>query len=284
MRKVCPLYSSFSKPCSDDLHAGQNMSVAEPIASVPLLGRPVTGLPGVGPERAKLLARLEIHTIEDLLLHAPRRYEDRRRFLPIAQLALGQPAMTRGRIVALGIKYFRKRTKSIFEFVLDDGTARLHCRWWNLPFMEKYFTNGDEVVVFGKPLALKPRTMDHPETEVVEAGEESSIHLNRVVPIYPATEGLSQNWLRALVWRTLERCAGELTEPYPQLATSRGPDRISREKAVRTLHFPEEEAQVEPARRRLALDEFIDLQRRIQTRRRNFERKRKHCRAKETTG
>ena len=41
--------------------------------------------------------------------------------------------------------------RSVFELILDDGSGRLHCRWWNLPFMQKYFKTGDEVVVFGKP-------------------------------------------------------------------------------------------------------------------------------------
>src|SRR5258705_4138274 len=104
----------------------------------PLL-RTVTTIWGIGPERASLLARLETYTIEDLLLHRPRRYEDRRHFRPIAQLQLDDAAITHGTAVALGVKWFKQHTKSIFELILDDGTARLHCRWWNLPFMEKYF-------------------------------------------------------------------------------------------------------------------------------------------------
>ena len=134
------------------------MTVAAP-RQPPPLERSVTTLFGVGSERAKQLARLEILTVEDLVLHRPRRYEDRSHFRPIAALQLETPAPTRGTIVALGVKWFRQRTKSIFELILDDGTARLHCRWWNLPFMEKYFAMGDEVVVFGKLLSLKPRTV-----------------------------------------------------------------------------------------------------------------------------
>src|SRR2546427_11785506 len=108
---------------------------AKPQAS--LLAQPVTALRGVGPERAKQLERLEVRTVEDLLLHRPRRYEDRRQFRPIAELQLGEPAVTRGQIVALGVKGFRKPSKSIFEFVLGDGSRRLHYRSWKLPFMEK---------------------------------------------------------------------------------------------------------------------------------------------------
>ena len=241
------------------------------------LERPVASLFGVGPERTAQLDRLGIHTVEDLLMHCPSRYEDRRHFRPITDLKLGEAALTQGRIVAMGTKWYKQHTRSIFEIILDDGTARLHCRWWNLPFMEKYFSTGDEVVVFGKPLQLKPRTIDHPETEVVEAGEESSIHLHRIAPIYPLTEGLAQKWLRALVWRTLAGAEAAITEPWPGLAEFAG--RIeyegaglpSRARAFHLLHFPETEHDAERARRRLALDEFVALQRQFLTRRRNFE-------------
>jgi len=248
------------------------MTAAAPNQSILPLARPITTLSGVGPERAGLLARLEIRTIEDLLLHRPRRYEDRRQFRPIAQLQLDEPATTRGTVVALGVKWYQKHTKSVFELILDDGSARLHCRWWNLPFMEKYFAVGDEVIAFGKPVALKPRTMDHPETEVVEDGEENFIHFNRLTPIYPLTEGLPQRWLRSLVWRTLARFEEQVPEPWPELHLAGGTLNLpTRAQAVRMLHFPETVADTEAARRRLALDEFIELQRQIQQRRQNFE-------------
>jgi len=247
------------------------------------LDRPVGSLFGVGPERAAQLGRLEIFTIADLLAYRPRRYEDRRRFRPIAELGMEQPAITRGKIVAMGVKWFANHTKSIFEIVVDDGTARLHCRWWNLPFMEKYFSRDQEVVVFGKLAGLRPRTVDHPETEVVEGGEESSIHLNRITPVYRLTEGLPQRWLRALIWRTLAAVEPHLEEPWPGLERHAAPDSRygitaemplpSRARAIRLLHFPETEADGELARQRLALDEFIELQRQIQFRRRNFESK-----------
>src|SRR5688500_1065248 len=106
------------------------------------LRTPLTELSGVGPERAAQLARLKLLTVEDLLLHRPTRHEDRRHLRTIRQLELGKAATTRGRIVAQGLKTFRKGSGSVFEFVLDDDTGRLHCRWWNLPFMEKYFAIG----------------------------------------------------------------------------------------------------------------------------------------------
>ncbi len=250
------------------------MTTAAPDQQLRPLARPVTVLFGVGPERAAQLARLEIHTVEDLLLHRPRRHEDRREIRPIAKLELGEPVTTRGTVVALGVKWYQKHSKSIFELILDDGTARLHCRWWNLPFMEKYFAVGDEVIVFGKPVGLKPRTMDHPETEVLEPGEEDFVHFNRLTPVYPLTEGLPQRWLRSLVWRTLAAYEGQIVEPWPELSLAAGPLNLpTRAEAIRMLHFPDTVADVERARRRLALDEFIALQHQIQCRRRNFETK-----------
>ncbi len=265
--------------------------------ALPPLHQPVTRLWGVGAERAKQLDRLGICSVEDLLLHRPRRYEDRRNFRSIAELELGAPALTRGTVVASGTKTYRKGAKSLFELILEDGTARLHCRWWNLPFMEKYFEVGNEVVVFGKPLLLKPRTMDHPETEVIEGGEERFIHFNRIVPIYPLTEGMPQRWLRGLIWRTLERFGKQIPEPWEGLLLQlnvgeasclsrssesaapiekqarRLPCAIPRAEAIQWLHFPETLDAASLARKRLALDEFLELQIQIQRRRRNFESK-----------
>jgi ATP-dependent DNA helicase RecG len=247
------------------------------------LAAPVGSLWGVGAERAAQLARLDIHTVEDLLLHRPRRYEDRRHFRKIAELTKDEPATARGTIVTLGLRRFRGGSKSVFEIILDDGSARLHCRWWNLPFMEKYFAMGDEVFVYGKLSETKPRVMTHPETEVIEGGEESFIHINRIAPVYPLTEGLPQRWLRGLIWRTLERfvaASRESAAHFPEWraadeklsALSRGAATLpSRANAVHMTHFPEELTDVEIARQRLALDEFIELQVQIQTRRKNFE-------------
>ena len=101
------------------------MTASAPHPQTSPLDRPVGSLYGVGPERAAQLARLEVFTIADLLLHRPRRYEDRRRFRPIAELGLDQPAITRGKIVALGVKWFSNHTKSIFEMIIDE--ARRGC-------------------------------------------------------------------------------------------------------------------------------------------------------------
>ena len=256
------------------------------IAANSPLTRPVATLRGVGPRHVELFAKLGITTIEDLLLYPPRRHEDRRTGSTTAQLKIDEAATVLGKIVAQGLTFFAKRSKSVFEFILDDGTGRLHCRWWNLPWLAERFHVGDEVFVYGKLKSLKPRTMDHPETELVEAGDEASIHLHRIVPVYPLTEGLSQRWLRGLLWRALEQFGMQIPERHGELLAGAALEsragavlpsippsalspalRLSRAAAIHSLHFPAELAEVELARQRLGLDEFIDLQIAVRARR-----------------
>ena len=222
----------------------------------------------IGPDRSAQLARIGLLTLNDLFLHRPRRHEDRRHSLPIRELTLDGPATVRGRVMAMGVKKFQRGARSVFELVIDDGTARLHCRWWNLPYMQNYFHVGEEVFVYGKPISLKPRTIDHPETEGVEEGVDSYIHVNRIVPIYRLTEGLPQRWLRNFIWQKLVEYGDQIPEPWPGIQFKGRPSIVE---AVRQTHFPETMDAFRQARERLALDEFIALQIALQRRRRNLE-------------
>ena len=262
--------------------------MSSPEQNVSPLAAPVGTVWGVGEERAKLLARLEIFTVEDLLLHPPRRYEDRRKFLSIRELKLKEPATVRGKIIASGIKRFKQGTRSMFECVFDDGSAHLYCRWWQAQaWMPDWYAVGREFLIYGKlDDEKKPRTFTHPETEYCEPGDDEFIHVNRIVPVHPLTDGLTARVMRSIIWRALERFEGELqvagcrlqvenpvTAERKELSTfnfqpATLPERAN---AVRMIHFPEELSDTEIARQRLALDEFVALQFQIQSRRKKFE-------------
>ena len=107
---------------------------------------PLTELPGVGVERAGLLARLGLVRVGDLLLHAPRRSEDRRRVRPLEEVTSGEVVLVEGRLTAMGVKRWKGGKRSVFELVLEDGSGRLRCRWWNLPYMERHFSVGARVL------------------------------------------------------------------------------------------------------------------------------------------
>ncbi|MDP7441059.1 MAG: ATP-dependent DNA helicase RecG [Verrucomicrobiota bacterium] len=235
------------------------------------LGQPVAALAGVGGERASRLAKLGIRTVIDLLWHGPRRYEDRNQPHEAKALAKGDTGTVAGPIVAAGVKRMR-RGKSLFECILDDGTARLHCRWWNMPYMERYYKTGDFVHVHGKLTSDKPRTMNHPEAEVAEEGEEF-IHLKRIVPVYPLTDGIKQRWLRAAMWRAVDQFAEQVPDTNSGLLAGDDSHWLPLPEAFKAVHFPDELGQTELARERLALEEFIRFQRQIRERRRTFQAK-----------
>jgi len=229
----------------------------------------ISDLRGIGSERAEQFRRLGIEVIQDLLLHRPRRYEDRRHLKTIKEITFGEQVTTRGVVRAAGVKTWARRTKSVFELIIEDGTGRLYCRWWNMPFVQKFFQVGDELLVFGKTLGKRPLTIDHPETEILDVPNERFIHLDRIVPIYPSTEGLSQRTLRAMVWLALERFSKEidaLLDPCPD------PGFPGLGDALKCIHFPHLPGEVASARKKLALIECFHLQKELLQRRRNLTR------------
>jgi ATP-dependent DNA helicase RecG len=229
------------------------------------LETPLADLPGVGNDRARQLARLKCHTVGDLLLHRPRRHEDRRDVRPIRELTTEESCLARGTIMVVGTNRLRGG-RTLFEFVLEDKSGSVRCRWWNCKYMDRLFHRGDDVLVYGKLTGGKRPGLDHPETEIIENEEDANIHVNRIVPMYPLTEGLPQRWLRRLIARLLDQFLADVAEPEYQAAGL-----PSRRAAIGQLHFPDEMENASEARTRLALDEFVKLQCQLRRRRLNLQ-------------
>jgi ATP-dependent DNA helicase RecG len=128
--------------------------------------------------------------------------------------------------------------------------------------MDRLFHRGDDVLVYGKLTSGKLAGLDHPETEIIKSDDDPAVHVNRIVPVYPLTEGMQQRWLRRVIFGLLEKYIEEFAEPNYTAAGL-----PSRREAVRQLHFPDDLDQTKAARRRLALDEFVELQSTIRRRR-----------------
>jgi ATP-dependent DNA helicase RecG len=224
---------------------------------------PLAELPGMNPARLKPLERLGLRTAADLLTHFPRRYEDRRQFEHFPTSAGERPVCVCGLVVAAASKRFRGRPP-MFEATLQEAdghalSARLTLRWFGMYYMQKIIATGQRLVVFGKPKSKGSQVfIDHPDFEILEegGGDEAMIHLRRITPIYPATEGLSQRVLRGLIYRTLQEIdlSGE-REVLPA-----GMDPMRRGAALRAIHFPDDDDERERARRHLVLSEFFGLQ------------------------
>jgi RecG-like helicase/REP element-mobilizing transposase RayT len=213
--------------------------------------------------RILALRRLALETVGDLLRHYPRRHEDRREFRGFPREETIGPVCLCGEVAKTRLMRFGGR--KIFEAVLEESGANalsqpLTCRWFNLHYIQKMIATGQQLVVFGRVKRKGPRLLiDHPEFEVIEDDEEISIHFRRITPIYPATEGLSQRVLRALIFRLLEQAPVASADVPLPASLSDGED----ENALRKIHFPQNNEQLHKVREHLVLGEFFRMQMQI---------------------
>ena len=221
-------------------------------------GDPVTKLASLGPKRGAVLRSLGISSIADLLLHTPRSWQDRSRLKTVSQLVAGETATIQGRV--LSSVNFRTRSRmTITEVAVQDASGTCSAVYFNQPFQQRRFKQGELVVLSGKPVA-KGRSwqLQNPEAEVLpEGGEEALVHTGRIVPLYALAKELSQRVFRSAVWQALPVLAAlpEALPPALRLARHLGPTRD----ALRCLHFPDRLDQLEPARQRLAFEELMLL-------------------------
>jgi len=218
--------------------------------------------------RITALRRLGVETARDLVTHYPRRHEDRRTFGGFPHEESETPICLYGEVVNTQLRRFGG-WKKIFEATLQEDEANalsqpLVCRWFNLHYVQKMIATGQRLVIFGKPkLRGKRICIDHPEFEVIENDDDISIHFERITPIYPATEGLSQRVLRGLMFRVLEEFPDE--ELDVELPSSL--HRSSHPAVIRQIHFPASDGELAAAREHLVLAEFFALQMTIAARR-----------------
>jgi RecG-like helicase/REP element-mobilizing transposase RayT len=213
--------------------------------------------------RILALRRLALETVGDLLRHYPRRHEDRREFRGFPREETIGPVCLCGEVAKTRLMRFGGR--KIFEAVLEESGAHalsqpLTCRWFNLHYIQKMIATGQQLVVFGRVKRKGTRLLiDHPEFEVIEDDEEILIHFRRITPIYPATEGLSQRVLRALIFRLLEQAPVASADVPLPASLSDGED----ENALRKIHFPQNNEQLHKVRDHLVLGEFFRMQMQI---------------------
>src|SRR5580704_4982733 len=166
---------------------------------------------GVGPARAAMLEAKGLKTVEDLLLYAPFRYEDRSNVKTIRELAPGEMATVLAEVRSSQVSNFRRRNLGLFTATFTDAShAVLHGKWFHGSYLADVLTPGLKVALFGKvefDSYAGQLQMMHPEMEILSEEDdaaEAALHLGRVVPVYEAISKLSTRVLRALVHRVLE--------------------------------------------------------------------------------
>ncbi len=226
------------------------------MASVPSLADPVSALPGVGPKRAERLAHLGIETLDDLLRHAPRSYQDRGVPVPCEALAAsrGGFAVVRGTVRKASLARFGR--KATLRATLEDGTGTASAIWFNAAFLAKEVTAGREMVWAGR--VSEDGKLLQPELAAVGPGEAPPARLTGIRPAYSVTEGITQRMLWDLVEHALLGF-DTVPDPLPD-AARRLADVPTLDEAIRCAHRPETMEQAERGRSRLLFDELLPLE------------------------
>lgn len=225
-------------------------------------GDPVQFLKGVGPARAAAFARLGVTTVEDLLYHVPHRYLDATSVTPIARATVGTEVTLVARVVSKGILPTRSGLR-IFRAVVQDDSGVIECAWPGQTFLDRVIRPGQLLLVTGPVKHFHGRQVVPREQVVLadadEGGDGGRVEQGMVLPVYPATEGLSHRQVRRIIADHLPALSDAVPDPLPDDLRRTGKVAPLRD-AFLALHRPATVAQAEEGRRRVAFDELLDLQ------------------------
>lgn len=224
---------------------------------------PVTTLKGVGTALAEKLAKMGIQNIQDLLFHLPLRYQDRTRITPIGSLQLEGDAVIQGTVAGSDIVMGRRRS---LLCRMSDGTGSISLRFFHFTVAQKnHLKQGAEIRCFGEPRrGATGLELYHPEYKVILPDQPLQMEAT-LTPVYPATDGLTQQRIRSLCEQALALLANEesLQEWLP-LGLRQQYKLDALVDAVKLLHRPPPSVSLallgegrHPAQRRLAFEELL---------------------------
>lgn len=213
----------------------------------------------IAAELAPKFKKLGLETISDLLFYYPFRYDDYSNLLKINEVTPGTMLTIKGKIEMLESRRSWKRHMMITEGLISDESGTVKVVWFNQRYIAKILNPGDAVFLSGKALATESGLEFHnPTFEKVNKYDNFTAHTARLVPVYSATENLSQRQIRFVVKRILPFCP-QIKDWLPE-EIKKSANLKNLAFAVRQIHFPENEKVLEDARFRLKFDEIFLLQ------------------------
>ena len=219
------------------------------------LEKDVKYIKGVGPNRVKLLNKLGIFTLKDLITYYPRTYEDRSKPKNIAECIDGEEVLIEA--YASGkVTDVRLRGKTMQKLVIRDETGVATAVWFNQSYLKNKFKQGEKYTFYGKISNIFGKiTINSPVFD--EEGKTSNT--GKIIPIYPLTFSLSQNTIRRIMENAINEVEGKLEETLPEYILKEYKLEGINE-ATKSIHFPQEFKDFNIARNRLAFEELLTMQ------------------------
>ena len=219
------------------------------------LEKDVKYIKGVGPNRVKLLNKLGIFTLKDLITYYPRTYEDRSKPKNIAECIDGEEVLIEA--YASGrVSDVRLRGKTMQKLVIRDETGVATAVWFNQSYLKNKFEQGKKYTFYGKINNTFGRiTVNSPVFD--EEGKKSNT--GKIIPIYPLTFSLSQNTIRRIMENAIKEVEGRLEETLPEYILKEYHLEGINE-ATKSIHFPQEFKDFNIARNRLVFEELLTMQ------------------------
>ncbi|NMA18127.1 MAG: ATP-dependent DNA helicase RecG [Clostridiaceae bacterium] len=213
------------------------------------IDEPVTILPGISIARSRLLKKLGIETVRDLLWLIPRTYADWSSPVPISQLKEGEICVVQA--APTTVPSLRRRGKlSWIRSRLADRSGAINTIWFNQPWLQDKLARGKSFLFRGK-IEAKGNHRQFMNPEIRDDDDPVPFE-----PIYPLTEGLTVSVIRKAVAAALEDPRLRIDESLP--ASVRISSRLATaEFALRRIHFPESQHDIAIAHRRLAFEELF---------------------------
>ncbi len=211
---------------------------------------------GVGEARAKLLNRLGIFTLKDLITYYPRAYEDRSIPKKIDELVDGEEALIEVIPVTRVSEIRIRRNMTILKMNARDDTGVCQITWFNQPYLKSMFKPGEYYKFYGK--VSKKGSKIEMNSPVYDKAENSN-NTGRIIPIYPTTYKLPQTTLRRVIETGLSELDGLICETLPDYLINEY-NLLDLNNAIKQIHFPKTFDDFNIARKRLVFEELISMQ------------------------
>ena len=211
----------------------------------------------MGDARLKILHKIGIDTVEDMLYYFPRTYEDRTAIKNISELMDGEYVCIQGISVSKVMENRIRKGLSLFKASFRDETGTINAVWYNQKFMADTFTQGDTYVLFGKvSVSFGKKEIQSP---ICEKAEVPGKYTRRIVPVYPLAAPLTQKILHSIIENCLKGAGDFIREFIPQWIRSKY-NLAEINYALPNIHFPKDNSCFLHSRRRLVFEELFMLQ------------------------